>query len=141
MQFTARLPVDSKMRKAIRASVVEAMPYFGSCKFGEIILDHDAISYAVLQVFIANYDAMLDTREVGAFYRPKGQDFDQLFFGVNVRVDRNGNPLGFDRDRGADGIAFKTKNPNTALRNIATLASGFSPDQLDARRLPRATVS
>lgn len=56
-----------------------------------------------------------------------------MFFGVHVVVDRDGNPLGFDRKRGVDGIAFKTKDLNKALYNVAAAATGLSMAQLKAR--------
>lgn len=136
--FAGRLPANNKMRRAIRSTVLPNIPYLGSCKFGEVVIGQTAESYSVLQMFIANFDGEFDTAAGATFYKPYSRDFDQMFFGVHLIVDRNGNALGFDRLRGVDGIAFKTKDLNKALYNVAAAATGLSMEQLKARALAAA---
>ncbi len=131
--FSGRLPANNRMRRANRTSVLPTIPYLGSCKFGEVVVGQTAASYSVLQLFIANFDGEFDTSAGASFYKPSSRDFDQMFFGVHVVVDRDGNPLGFDRKRGVDGIAFKTKDLNKALYNVAAAATGLSMEQLKVR--------
>ncbi|MBO9098952.1 MULTISPECIES: hypothetical protein [Rhizobium] len=131
--FSDRLPANNRMRKANRSSVLPSIPYLGSCKFGEVVVGQSSASYSVLQLFIANFDGEFDTSAGASFYKPNSREFDQMFFGVHVVVDRDGNPLGFDRKRGVDGIAFKTKDLNKALYNVAAAATGLSMEQLKAR--------
>jgi hypothetical protein len=136
--FAGRMPSKNRMRRAIRTAVLPNIPYLGSCKFGEVVIDQTARSYSVLQMFIANFDGELDTSAGASFYNPNSRDFDQMFFGVHLVVDRNGNALGFDRQRGIDGIAFKTKDLNKALYSVAGAATGMSMEQLKARALAAA---
>lgn len=136
--FSGRLPANNRMRRAIRSTVLPNIPYLGSCKFGEVVVGQTAENYSVLQLFIANFDGEFDTAAGATFYKPYSRDFDQMFFGVHLMVDRNGNALGFDRQRGLDGIAFKTKDLNKALYNVAAAATGLSMEQLKARALAAA---
>ncbi|MBB4230736.1 DUF6656 family protein [Rhizobium mongolense] len=131
--FTSKLPAGHKLRKTIRSSLLPGIPYLGSCKFGEIVTDRGQDRYAVTQMFIANFDGDLDTSEGANFYKPVNRDFGQMFYGVHIIVDRFGNPLGFDRDRGDNGIAFKTKDVTKALYSIASASTGLSIEALLAR--------
>ena len=131
--FTSKLPAGHKMRKAIRSSTLQGIPYLGTCKFGEIITDRGQDKYGVTQIFIANFDGNLDTSEGANFYDPSSREFDQMFYGVHIIVDRFGNPLGFNRDRGNNGIAFKTKDITKALYSIASASTGLSVEALQER--------
>ncbi|HEY0123508.1 MAG TPA: DUF6656 family protein [Rhizobium sp.] len=132
--FLSKLPAAHKMRKAIRSSILPGIPHLGTCKFGEIVTDRSRDMIAVTQIFIANFDGDLDTASRGAnVYKPHSRDFDQMFFGLHLIVDRDGNPLGFNRKRGENGIAFKTKDITTALYNIASASTGPSIETLQAR--------
>lgn len=133
--FASKLPADHKMRKAIRASLLSNIPYLGACKFGEILTDRGQDKYGVTQIFIANFDGNLDTTEGANFYNPSSREFDQMFYGVHIIVDRFGNPLGFNRDRGNNGIAFKTKDITKALYSIASASTGLSMEALQTRAM------
>jgi len=128
--IASKMPANSKMRKAIKATVLQSIPYFGACKFGEILTAQEDGVSSVLQLFIANFDTDLDTTTPGGFYRPKSRHFDQTFFGVSVLVDSHGKPLGFDTERGDKGIAFKTRNLTQACYAVAQASTGFSMEQL-----------
>ncbi|MFA1672951.1 DUF6656 family protein [Rhizobium mongolense] len=139
--FTSKLPVGHKMRKAIRSSILQGIPYLGTCKFGEIITDRGQDKYGVTQIFIANFDGNLDTTEGANFYNPSSREFDQMFYGVHIIVDRFGNTLGFNRNRGNNGIAFKTKDITKALYSIASVSTGLSVEALQERALsPKQAV-
>lgn len=131
--FMSRLPKEHKMRKSIRASVLAKTPYLGSCKFGEILAARNGDTYSVTQIFIANFEGELDTMVGATFVAPTRLDYDQMFYGVHVFVDKFGNPLDFDRARGRNGIAFKTKDLTTALYSIASASTGLSLEALKAR--------
>lgn len=131
--FTPRLPVEHKMRKAIRSSIMPGVPYPGTCKFGEIVTDRGHDKYGVAQIFIANFDGDLDTRCANSYLKPKGRDFDQMIYGVHLIVDRFGKPLGINRSRGSEGVAFKTKDLTEALYQIASVSSGLSKGELHQR--------
>jgi len=130
--FASKLPAESRMRKAIRSTVLPTVPYLGSCKFGEVVLDHSESCYSVLQFYIANFEANLDTSGTSEFYQLKSKDFGQMYFGVNVLVDRNGNALGFDRTRGDNAVAFKTSDLSAALYAIASASTGLTIEDLQA---------
>lgn len=132
--FTSKLPARHRMRKSIRSSVLPNLPYLGTCKFGEIITGGNKDAFAVTQIFIANFDGDLDTTTRDAsLYKPKSRDFDQMFFGLHLILDRNGNPLGFNRKLGDNGVAFKTKDLTTALFNVASASTGLSIEALQDR--------
>ncbi|WP_160009922.1 DUF6656 family protein [Rhizobium sp. 18055] len=131
--FTSKLPAGHKMRKAVRSSLLPGIPYLGTCKFGEVVTERGQDKFAVTQMFIANFDGDFDTSEGANFYKPVSRDFGQMFYGVHILVDRLGNPLGFDRERGENGIAFKTKDVTKALYSIASASTGLSIEALVAR--------
>jgi hypothetical protein len=131
--FTARLPVGHRLRKSVRSSILPRVPYLGACKFGEILTDRSDDKLGVTQIFITNFDTELDTRDPANFYKPISRDFDQVIFGVHMIVDREGRPLGFNMDRGRDGVAFRTKDITEALYQIASASTGLSIQELAAR--------
>ncbi len=132
--FTSKLPAEHRLRKAIRSSVLPNAPYLGSCKFGEIVTGRSQDVFAVTQMFIANFDGDLDTVAGGAnLYQPRSREFDQMFFGLHLLLDRDGNFLGFNQSQGDKGVAFKTKDIGTALYSIASASTGLSLDALQAR--------
>lgn len=132
--FTSKLPAGHRMRKAIRSSILQNVPYLGTCKFGEIVTGRNQDGFAVTQIFIANFDGDLDTAARGAkFCKPLSRDFDQMFFGLHFILDRDGNLVGFNQKLGNKGVAFKTKDITTALYNVATASTGLSMQALQAR--------
>lgn len=131
--FAARLPDGHRMRKAIRSSILPDMPFFGTCKFGEIINERNHDTLSVTQVFVANFHGEIDTLSHGSIYRPTHGGFDQMFFGVHIVVDRFGSTLGFDLDRGKSGLAFKTRNMREALYSIASVSTGLTREELEMR--------
>lgn len=132
--FVSKLPAEHRMRKTIRSSTLPDIPHLGTCKFGEIVTGINKDAIAVTQIFIANFDGDLDTSSGGpSIYKPRSRDFDQMFFGLNLIVDRNGNPLAFNHNAGVNGVAFKTKDITTALYSIASASTGLSTEALKAR--------
>ena len=128
-----RLPKGHRLRKSLRSSVLPGMPHLGSCKFGEVIISREADVVAVTQVFIANFEGEIDTAATSRMFQPRTPDFAQMFFGLHLFLDRQGNFLGIDRNRGVDGVAFKTKNISSALCSIASASTGLSIEDLMAR--------
>ncbi|MNL64306.1 hypothetical protein D3C87_1885070 [compost metagenome] len=53
-----------------------------------------------------------------------------MFYGVHILVDRSGNCVDFDRSRGRDGIAFKTRDISLALTSVASASTGLSVAEL-----------
>ncbi|KQV70156.1 DUF6656 family protein [Rhizobium sp. Root1220] len=131
--FRSRLPSGHRMRRTVRSSLLPGIPHLGTCKFGEVVTDRGQDGYAVTQMFIANFDGDLDTSDGAGFYKPISRDFGQMFYGVHIIVDRFGNPLGFDRGRGENGIAFKTRDVTKALYSIASASTGLSIEALVGR--------
>lgn len=131
--FSTRLPDGHRMRKAIRSSILPDMPFFGTCKFGEIISDRSHDTLSVTQIFVANFHGEIDTLSPGSVYRPSHGGFDQMFFGIHIVVDRFGSTLGFDLDRGKSGLAFKTGNMREALYSIASVSTGLTREELEMR--------
>lgn len=122
------------MRKAVRSSILPNVPHLGTCKFGEIVTGRSPDAVAVTQMFIANFDGDLDTTAgVANLYKPRSRDFDQMFFGLHLIIDRDGNFLRFNQRLGDNGLAFKTKDITTAHYHIASASTGLSIEALRAR--------
>ena len=130
--FMEKLPEAHRMRRAIRSSVLSKFPHLGVCKFGEIITEKNDDGHRVTQVFVANFDGVLNPFKVDDFCTPISRGFDQMFYGIHIVVDRNGNVRGLDRDRGQNGIAFRTKDMANALFSVASLSTGLSMEALKA---------
>lgn len=136
-RILARLPPGHTLYKAVRTATLKAAPHLGACKFGEIITDYDRDKYDLLQVFLANFSGLLDTSSKANFLTPVSKNYDQMFFGLHVQVDRSGNPLGFNHALGTNGIAFQTKNLVNAFYHVAVASTGLSLEELKARATPR----
>ncbi|MBB2711957.1 UNVERIFIED_ORG: hypothetical protein GGE53_003610 [Rhizobium etli] len=132
--FTSKLPTGHRMRKAIRPTILPNAPHLGACKFGEIVTGRSQDVFAVTQLFIANFDGDIDTTAGSAnLYKPRSQDFDQMFFGLHLILGRDGNLLGFNPTLGNKGVSFKTKDITAALYNVASVSTGLSMEDLQAR--------
>lgn len=128
-----RLPEGHRLRKAVRSAILPGMPHLGTCKFGEVVTSRQADFVAVTQIFIANFEGAIDTTENSKMFHPATPEFKQMFFGLHLLLDRQGNYLGIDRKRGAQGVAFKTKNVSSALYSIASASTGLSIEELASR--------
>jgi hypothetical protein len=131
--FLPRLPKGHRFRQSNRPSILAGMPHLGTCKFGEIITSQNPRTIAVTQVFVANFEGDIDTSNPLKLFRPSTAGFQQMFFGLHLLLDRQGNYLTIDRSRGSDGVAFRTKNISTALCNIASTSTGLPLNDLLAR--------
>jgi hypothetical protein len=131
--FVSRLPREHRLRKAIRSAVLPSAPYLGLCKFGEVLSERVGDNFHITQIFITNFDGNVGTDDNASLCVPISNKFDQMLFGVHVIVDRLGNRIGFDRSRGNDGLAFKTKNIGQALYHIASESTGLSLEDLQVR--------
>ncbi|MBB6179650.1 DUF6656 family protein [Pseudorhizobium flavum] len=138
--FSSRLPANHKMTKSVRSSVLPSAPHLGACRFGQVTVDEQSTHRTMLQFYIANFDAALDTSNFEGFYKPNNRNFDQIFFGIHLMVDRNGNAIGFDHSRGEQAVAFRTKDLTTALYNIASSSTGLTVAALRARAKPAGAV-
>ena len=134
--FSSRLPAGHKMSKAVRSSVLPSAPHLGACRFGQVTVNERPTHRTMLQFFIANFDAALDTTNFEAFYKPNSKNFDQIFFGIHLIVDRNGNTVDFDHGRGEQAVEFRTNDLTTALYNIASASTGLSVAALPTRARP-----
>ena len=139
-RFAARLPGGHRLKKSVRSSVLRAVPHLGTCKFGEIVTDYDSEKYDMVQVFLANFDGRLDTSDTLTFLTPVNRDYDQMYFGLHVFVDRSGNSLGFNHQRGDDGVAFQTKDMASAFYHVASASTGLSLQELQSRAAQRSAA-
>lgn len=138
-RIVARLPAGHALHKAIRAAALRSAPHLGTCKFGEIVTDYDRDKYQLMQVFLANFAGHLDTSAPARFLVPLSKNYDQMFFGLHVEVDRAGNPLGFNRGLGIEGVAFQTRNLLKAFLHIASASTGVAIEEWEARARAGAT--
>jgi hypothetical protein len=134
--FHSKLPVGHKLLapKSFKPQLLKQAPYLGSCKIGEVVLAENNGKRLINQMFVANFLADIDTgSQDGNLYKLHNKnisDSTQMYFGMNVVVDRSGNPLGFDRSRGKAGVSFQTENRAEALWQIAAASTGMTVEQL-----------
>lgn len=138
--FMSKLPKNHRLRKSVRSSVLSKVPYLGAAKFGEVVGARHGDTYSVTQMFIANFDGELDTSRGATYCVPLRLDFDQMYYGLHVLVDKFGSTLGFDHTRGRHGVAFKTKDMASALYSIASASTGLSRQALRARAAARVNA-
>lgn len=136
-RIIAKLPKGHNLYQAVRTSTLKAAPHLGACKFGEIITDYDHEKYDLMQVFLANFSGHLDTSKTARFLTPMNRNYDQMFFGLHVQVDRAGNPLGFNQSLGSNGIAFQTKNLLSAFYHVAVASTGLPSELVKTGRTAR----
>lgn len=136
-RIIAKLPKGHNLYQAIRTSTLKAAPHLGACKFGEIITDYDHEKYDLMQVFLANFSGRLDTSRKANFLTPVNRNYDQMFFGLHVQVDRAGNPLGFNQSLGSNGVAFQTKNMLSAFYHVAVASTGLPSELVKASQTAR----
>lgn len=136
-RFSKNLPANNSLRKVNRSSVLRNAPHLGTCKFGEIVGEFNGDCYEVIQFFLANFDGTINTEGSGSFLTPTNHACDQMYFGVHIFVDRSGNPIGFNRERGENGIVFQTKHMTTAFYHIAAASTGITVEELQTRIAPR----
>jgi hypothetical protein len=136
--FASKLPSNHKMRKHIHAALIakNVAPWLGSCKIGEVWGERVNGMTSVQQFFIGNFDAEINTSGKGDIYQIKSRDFSQVFFSMHMLIDDEKRFRGFDRSKGADGVAFQTSNAREAHYGIASAAMGMTIEQLQeiARR-------
>lgn len=135
-RIVAKLPAGHNLYRAVRAATLRGAPHLGTCKFGEIITDYDHEKYELMQVFLSNFAGLIDASDTARFLTPMSRRYDQMFFGLHVQVDRAGNPIGFNRRLGSDGVAFQTRDLIKAFFHIASASTGIPPERLRARALP-----
>lgn len=136
-QFTSNLPAGHKMKKTVRSSVMRGAPHLGTCRFGDIVTNYDDGRYSMIQLFLANFAGKIDTSDSNAFLTPLSRDYDQMYFGLHVFMDRAGNSLGFNHAQGAQGIAFQTRDMMKAFQHAAAASTGISLSELKARMAPK----
>lgn len=136
------LPESHSLRrpKTFRPMPLRKMPYLGSCKVGEVIVREHNGKYLVNQIYMANFEADLDTSGQGDLFHGITREVcnkPRMYYGLNVVVDRVGQALGFDRTAGNDGIAFQTNDKAEAVWQIAAASTHQTVEQLRAKRAPR----
>ena len=141
-QITKVLPSNSKLRqpKALRPSTLKGLPYLGSCKIGEVLLREQGGQFVVNQIFMSNFEAEIDTGAEEDLFVGVSKEVSnrpRMFYGLNVIVDRVGQPVGFDLNSGRKGLVFQTRDKAEAIWHIAAAATNQSIEALRAKAKAR----
>lgn len=136
------LPEQHSLRrpKAFRPMPLRKLPYLGACKIGEVIVREHNGKYLVNQIYMANFEADLDTSGQGDLFLGISKEVSnkpRMYYGLNVVVDRMGQALGFDRTTGDGGVAFQTRDKAEAVWQIAAASTHQTVEQLRAKRAPK----
>jgi hypothetical protein len=137
-EFVSQITGSHMLRKpkAFTPLLLPKVPYLGSVKLGEVILAKKDGKYLLNQIFTSNFVADIDTSGKGDLFNlhDKGPgNSAKMFYGMHVVVDRQGNPLGFDRSRGKNGVSFQTTKRAEAAVQIESAATGLNIDMLRER--------
>ena len=136
------LPDNHSLRrpKTFKPMPIRKLPYLGACKMGEVIVKEQGGKYLVNQIYMANFEADIDTsgeRDLFTGITREVSNKPRMFYGLNVVVDRMGQALGFDRNAGDGGLAFQTTDKAEAVWHIAAASTHQTVEQLRARQAGR----
>jgi hypothetical protein len=137
-EFVAQITGAHKLRKPkeFKAQLLPKVPYLGAVKLGEVILAEKDGKFLINQIFSSNFVADIDTSGKGDLYNLRSKEpgnAAKMFYGMHVVVDRLGNPLGFERSRGKNGVSFQTTSRAEAAVQIESAATGQNVDMLRER--------
>ena len=133
------LPENHQLRrpKQFKPMTLRNLPHLGACKVGEVIVSKADGKYLVNQIYLANFEAGIDTSGRGDLFREVSREVSnkpRMYYGLNVVVDRMGQAIGFDRSAGKGGIAFQTTDKAEAVWHIAAASTHQSVEALRASR-------
>jgi hypothetical protein len=120
----ARFP--HRMEKSLAAGLIPGHVTHGVCRLGQVV-DVNERSLDVVRFFVTNGDVEIDPAMGNRYLRLKDRQTDRrMFYGVALKLDRDGRFLRMDTDRFDDGVAFLTDNPQEALFNMSAVSTGRS---------------
>lgn len=133
----ARFP--HQMHKSVASSLIPGHITHGVCRFGQTVEKYKD-RYEVIRFCVANGEIDIDPDKGERYLTLLDRTREKfMYYGVAQTLDRCGNFLGINRDRGDDGVMFLTDDKREALFNVAAISTNRSPD--DFRRLAVAPAA
>jgi hypothetical protein len=126
-EFSDKMRFRHKMVRSVDAGLIPGHLSHGVCRFGEI-KEKTAKTYETVRFFVTNGDIELRTDQRNYVKLLDSTKDKIMYYGLAQTFDRCGNPLGFNMDRGDDGVLFLTDDKQEALFQIAALSTDMSPE-------------
>jgi hypothetical protein len=129
----ARFP--HHMRKSVDAGLIPGYLSHGICRFGEVV-EKTKNAYETIRFFVTNGDIELHTDQQRYVKLLDSTRDKIMYYGVAQTFDRCGNFLGFNMDRGEDGVMFLTDDKQEALFQIAAISTDKTPEYFRSIAVP-----
>lgn len=133
-QFARKLEkFPHQLHKSVASSLIPGHITHGVCRFAQTVEKHRD-RYEVIRFCVTNGEVDIDPDKGDRYLTLIDRTREKfMYYGVAQTLDRCGNFLGINRDRGDDGVMFLTDDKSEALFNIAAISTNRSPD--DFRRI------
>jgi hypothetical protein len=139
-QFAEKLSkFPHKMQRSVASSLIPGYITHGVCRFGQTVeKQKDCIE--VIRFCVTNGEVDIDPDKGERYLTLLDRTKEKfMYYGVAQTLDRCGNFIGINRDRGDDGVMFLTDDRREALFNVAAISTNRSPE--DFRRLVVAAAA
>jgi hypothetical protein len=123
------------MRKSVDAGLIPGYLSHGVCRFGEVV-EKTKSAYETIRFFVTNGDIELHTDQQRYVKLLDSTRDKIMYYGVAQTFDRCGNFLGFNMDRGEDGVMFLTDDKQEALFQIAAISTDKTPEYFRSIAVP-----
>ncbi|MCS4088752.1 hypothetical protein [Rhizobium sp. BK176] len=134
-EFTDKMRFRHNMVKSVDAGLIPGYLSHGICRFGEV-KEKTAKTYETIRFFVTNGDIELRTDQQRYVKLLDSSRDKIMYYGVAQTFDRCGNLLGFNKDRGEDGVMFLTDDKQEALFQIAALSTDMTADYFRSIAVP-----
>lgn len=124
-----------QMQKSVEPKLIPGYISHGACRFGET-LEKTKTGFETVRFFVTNGDIELDTSSERYVKLLDSSKDKIMYYGVAQNFDRIGNFVGFDRNKGEEGVMFLTDDPQEALFNIAAISTNRTPEFFRSIALP-----
>jgi hypothetical protein len=125
-RIAARVNVlpNADLRRSIAFGLIPGHVTHGACRFAQVVEDTGS-GYEVVRFFLSNGDVKVDPTAGSRYLQLLDSSKETAtWFGLGMRLDRDGNFIEFNRDVGENGLLFVTHDPTEAFVNIAATAVG-----------------
>lgn len=133
-QFATKLAkFPHQLRKSVASGLIPGHITHGVCRFAQTIEKHRD-TYEVVRFFVTNGEVAIDPDKGDRYLTLLDRSQEKvMYYGLAQTLDRGGNFIGINRDKGEDGVMFLTDDKREALFNIAAISTNRTPD--DFRRM------
>lgn len=139
-QFASKLAkFPHHLRKSVASGLIPGHITHGVCRFAQTV-EKNRDTYEVVRFFVTNGDVAIDPDKGERYLTLLDRSREKvMYYGLAQTLDRGGNFIGINRDKGEDGVMFLTDDRREALFNVAAISTNRTPD--DFRRLAVAPTA